>query len=51
MTKEQIKEIIKQALIDKYGEIDNYGSYCGKGNWLSTETVLTTICDAIDEAD
>ena len=47
----EMKEAIKEAIVKKFGEIDDGGCYMYNGEWLSTESMFDLICDVIDDND
>lgn len=47
----EMKEAIKEAIIKKFGEIDDCGCYKWNGAWMSTESIFELVCDVIDDYD
>ena len=47
---EEMKQAIKDAIISKYGKLDDMGCYSGNA-WLSTEEIYTLICETLDDND
>ena len=45
---EEMKQAIKDAIMRKYGKIDDCGCYSGN-DWLSTEDIFNLVCETIDE--
>lgn len=37
------KEELIELLVEKYGEIDDYGSYSDNGEWLSLQRIVDCI--------
>jgi hypothetical protein len=46
----EMKNAIKEAIENVFGEIDDCGCY-NNGEWMSTESMFELICNVIDDND
>lgn len=50
--REEMKAAILSAIEQKFGAIDDMGSYCREtGEWMSTQRIFEVVCETIDALD
>ena len=55
--KNELREIFKEAIINRFGEISDMGCYTGhrdengEAAWMSTQAFMNLIDDVLDEID